>query len=254
MKLLRPPPQSSAPFVPCLSLFMANFVAVEPLLYGQTKRNMRNMKKTFWGMAAALMLAACDTHGAKEMMAAAATDSASVVTNLMMSRRSIRAYKDSTISRETLGDILRCGINAPNGMNRQSYEIRVIDSPALIDSITAAVVRDNPQVAEREGFKNIFVNAPCVVCIASDTAYDLAQVDCGLLGENILLAAWVRGIGSCCLGSSARWLKDSPSARPYLDRMAFSPGYELLYCIALGYPAETPEAKPRRDDMIRFVE
>ena len=172
----------------------------------------------------------------------------------MMSRRSIRAYKDSVISRETLDEIMRCGINAPNGKNLQSYEIRVIDSPALIDSITAAVVKDQPEVGAREGFKNIFVNAPCVLCIAYDKSYDMAQVDCGLLGENIILAAWAKGIGSCCLGSSARWLKDSPSAKPYLDRLGFSEGYELLYCIALGYPDETPDAKPRKDDMIKYVE
>ena len=210
------------------------------------------MKKLLLGMAAALLLTACNEN--REQREAATTDTARVVTDLMMSRRSIRAYKDSTISRETLKAILKCGINAPNGMNRQSYEIRVIDSPTLIDSITKAVVKDNPKIAERAGFKNIFVNAPCVVCIAYDTQYDMAQLDCGLLGENILLAAWAKGIGSCCLGSSARWILDSPSAKPYLDRMAFSKGYELLYCIALGYPDETPDARPRRDDMIKFVD
>ena len=81
-----------------------------------------------------------------------------------------------------------------------------------------------------------------------------SQIDCGLLGENIILAAWSRGIGSCCLGSSARWILDSPSAKPYLDRMAFSKNYKLLYCIALGYPDESPEAKPRRQDMIKFMD
>lgn len=210
------------------------------------------MRKLLLGMAAALLLTACNEN--REQREAATTDTARVVTDLMMSRRSIRAYKDSTISRETLKAILKCGINAPNGMNRQSYEIRVIDSPTLIDSITKAVVKDNPKIAERAGFKNIFVNAPCVVCIAYDTQYDMAQIDCGLLGENILLAAWAKGIGSCCLGSSARWILDSPSAKPYLDRMAFSKGYELLYCIALGYPDETPDTRPRRDDMIKFVD
>lgn len=210
------------------------------------------MKKTLWGLAAALMLSACNDN--KMQQTGTDIDSAKVMTELMMSRRSIRAYKDSVISRETLNDILKCGINAPNGKNLQSYEIRVIDSPALIDSMTQAVVKDKPEIAQREGFKNIFVNAPCVVCIAYDTQYDMAQIDCGLLGENIILAAWAKGIGSCCLGSSARWLLDSPSAKPYLDRLAFSKGYQLLYCIALGYPDETPEAKPRRDDMIRFVE
>ena len=210
------------------------------------------MKKTLWGLAAALMLTACNDN--KMQQTGTDIDSAKVMTELMMSRRSIRAYKDSVISRETLNDILKCGINAPNGKNLQSYEIRVIDSPALIDSMTQAVVKDKPEIAQREGFKNIFVNAPCVVCIAYDTQYDMAQIDCGLLGENIILAAWAKGIGSCCLGSSARWLIDSPSAKPYLDRLAFSKGYQLLYCIALGHPDETPEAKPRRDDMIRFVE
>ena len=210
------------------------------------------MKKTLWGLAAALLLTACNEN--RQQQTGTDIDSAQVMTELMTSRRSIRAYKDSVVSRETLNDILKCGINAPNGKNLQSYEIRVIDSPALIDSITQAVVKDNPEIAKREGFKNIFVNAPCVVCIAYDTQYDMAQIDCGPLGENIILAAWAKGIGSCCLGSSARWMLDSPSAKPYLDRMAFSKGYQLLYCIALGYPDETPETKPRRNDMIKFIE
>lgn len=210
------------------------------------------MKKLLLGIAAALSMTACNEN--KQQQQTADIDTASVVNDLMMSRRSIRAYKDSVISRVTLNDILKYGINAPNGQNLQSYEIRVIDSPALIDSITQAVVKDNPKIAERDGFKNIFVNAPCVVCIACDTQYDMAQIDCGLLGENIILAAWAKGIGSCCLGSSARWILDSPSAKPYLDRMAFSKGYKLLYCISLGYPAETPKAKPRRDDMIKFMD
>lgn len=210
------------------------------------------MKKLLLGIAAALSMTACNEN--KQQQQTADIDTASVVNDLMMSRRSIRAYKDSVISRETLNEILKYGINAPNGQNLQSYEIRVIDSPALIDSITQAVVKDNPKIAERDGFKNIFVNAPCVVCIACDTQYDMAQIDCGLLGENIILAAWAKGIGSCCLGSSARWILDSPSAKPYLDRMDFSKGYKLLYCIALGYPAEAPKAKPRRDDMIKFMD
>lgn len=98
------------------------------------------------GIAATLfLLPACNEN--KQQEATANVDTATVVTDLMMSRRSIRAYKDSVISRETLNDILKCGVNAPNGQNLQSYEIRVIDSPALIDSITRAVVKDNPKIA-----------------------------------------------------------------------------------------------------------
>lgn len=208
------------------------------------------MKKLLTFAFAALVFASCNQPKEQD---AATESSADAVTELMMSRRSIRHYKDSVISRETLDEILKCGVNAPNGKNLQAYEIRVL-SPALIDSISAAVVKDNPQIGERDGFKNIFVDAPCVLCIAHDTTYDMSQVDCGLLGENIILSAWSKGIGSCCLGSSARWIKDSPSAKPYLDKMAFSEGYELLYCIALGYPDETPDAKPRTMDKIMYME
>lgn len=176
-----------------------------------------------------------------------------VAKELIMSRRSIRNYKDSAISREVLDEILTCGVNAPNAMNRQMYEIRVL-SPALIDSLSSAVIKDNPKMAERPGFKNIFVNAPCVICVAYDSSSSISQIDCGLLGENIMLAAWAKGIGSCCLGSSPRMIKDSPSAKPYLEKLGFSEGYEFIYCIALGYPNETPDAKPRKMDMIKFVE
>lgn len=208
------------------------------------------MKTLLTFALAILMFASCNQPKEQNAETESSNDT---VTELMMSRRSIRNYKDSLINRETLDEILKCGVNAPNGKNLQAYEIRVL-SPALIDSITSAVVKDNTQIGEREGFKNIFVDAPCVLCIAYDTTYDMSQVDCGLLGENIILSAWSKGIGSCCLGSSARWIKDSPSAKPYLDKMGFSEGYELLYCIALGYPDETPEAKPRTMDKIKYME
>ena len=208
------------------------------------------MKTLLTFALATLMFASCNQPKEQNAETESSNDA---VTELMMSSRNIRNYKDSLINKETLDEILKCGVNAPNGKNLQAYEIRVL-SPALIDSITSAVVKDNPQIGEREGFKNIFVDAPCVLCIAYDTTYDMSQVDCGLLGENIILSAWSKGIGSCCLGSSARWIKDSPSAKPYLDKIGFSEGYELLYCIALGYPDETPEAKPRTMDKIKYME
>lgn len=208
------------------------------------------MKTLLTFALATLMFASCNQPKEQNAETVSSNDA---VTELMMSSRSIRNYKDSLINKETLDEILKCGVNAPNDKNLQAYEIRVL-SPALIDSIKSSVVKDNPQIGEREGFKNIFVDAPCVLSIAYDTTYDMSQVDCGLLGENIILSAWSKGIGSCCLGSYARWIKDSPSAKPYLDKIGFSEGYELLYCIALGYPDETPEAKPRTMDKIKYME
>ena len=210
------------------------------------------MNKLFAFAVSCLMLASCAQS--TEVATPSGNLEDIMTEKVIMSRRSIRQYQDVAISRDTLEQILKSGINAPSGRNMQAYEVRVIDSPALIDSITAAVLADNPQMGDRPGFKNIFVNAPCVLFIACDSNYDLSQVDCGLFAQNIMLSACAKGIGSCCLGAPVRMMKDSPSAKPYLDRLGFSAGYEFLLCVALGYPAEAPDAKPRKSDMIKFVE
>ena len=84
-----------------------------------THTSKKTMRKILLGMAAALLMAACSENKPQqeEQEACAAADTASVANSLIMSRRSIRAYKNTPIGRETLDEILQCGINAPNGQN-----------------------------------------------------------------------------------------------------------------------------------------
>ena len=170
----------------------------------------------------------------------------------IMARRSIRSYKSNPVSRDTLDVILNCGINSANAMNRQSWEIRVVDNASLIDSVTRAFLRVNPKMANTPGFVNMFRNAPTVIFIANETASGMSQIDCGLLGGNIMIAATSLGLGTCCLGGPIAFLK-SDEGKFFLDKLAFSEDYELLYAIAIGYPAESPEAKPRKSSKISYV-
>ena len=66
----------------------------------------------------------------------------------------------------------QCGINAPNGMNKQSWEVRIVDNPEFIDGITEVYKKANPKAAEDPSFKNMFRNAPTVAFIAHDPGYD----------------------------------------------------------------------------------
>lgn len=95
--------------------------------------------------------------------------------------------------------------------------------------------------------------APVVAFIAYDTTYDLSQVDCGLLGGNMMLAANSMGIGSCCLGGLARFMM-SPEAATLLTRLDFPDTHRLLYAIAFGYPNETPAPNGRRTDNVRIID
>ena len=175
------------------------------------------------------------------------------VVKTIMERRSIRKYKPQPVEREKMQTIVECGVNAPNAMNRQPWEIRVVDNPDFINGVTELYKKEQPKAAEDPNFKNMFRNAPTVVFVGRDVQSGSAEFDCGLLSENMMLAAQSMGIGSCCLGSPAAFMR-SPAAAEYLKQLGFSEGYELLYCIAFGYPDEAPAAKPRDLTKIKFVE
>ena len=175
------------------------------------------------------------------------------VIETIMARRSVRKYKDQPVEREKLQQIVTCGINAPSGMNLQPWEVRVVDNADYINGITELFKAANPKQAEDPNFKNMFRNAPAVIFIASP-ADGSGQLDCGLLGENIILAAQSLGLGTCCLGGPVGFMKNNADAAPYVERLKLPEDYQLLYAIAVGYPDKTPDAKPRKAEKVLFVE
>ena len=207
--------------------------------------------KTFNILSAAILLlvaSACCQNPAQS----SGNNSDAVIENIM-ARRSIRQYKQTPVGRDTMNVILECGINAPNGQNRQSWEVRVVDSPALMDEIKEAMAQGHPDM-EPKAVKGCFRNAPVMVFIARDPSYDFSAYDCGLLAENMMLSAWSLGVGSICLGSPVRFLTDDDACRPVLEKLGFSAGYELCLCVGFGYADEAPAAKPRNPEKVKFVE
>jgi nitroreductase len=68
-----------------------------------------------------------------------------------------------------------------------------------------------------------------------------------------MLAATELGLGTCFLGS-VQMIFAEPAMQEHLQSLGFSEGYKLHYALAVGYPDEQPEAKPRDMSKIRFVE
>lgn len=175
------------------------------------------------------------------------------VVETIMSRRSIRKYKAEPVSRELMTEILDCGINAPNGQNKQSWEVRIVDNLGLLQEMSRTMAEAHPQ-ADTAFVAGCFRGAPVMVFIARDLSYDFSAYDCGLLAENMMLSAWSKGVGSVCLGSPVRFLTDNELCAPLLERLGFSEGYELSLCVGFGYADEAPEAKPRDKSKYRFVD
>lgn len=218
---------------------------------------MKNMKIiTSWLPLVLLVLLVCDRifgWTAIEKAQEEPQEECNQVVETIMARRSIRKYKDEAVPRDLMTEILDCGINAPNGQNKQSWEIRVVDNPQLLAKMSQAMAQAHPQM-DSALVSGCFRGAPVMVFIARDLSYDFSAYDCGLLAENMMLAAWSKGVGSVCLGSPVRFLTDNELCAPLLKQLGFGEGYELSLCVGFGYADESPEAKPRDKGKYGFVD
>lgn len=175
------------------------------------------------------------------------------VVSAIMARRSVRQYLDKPVEHEKLEMVVRCGINAPSGMNQQPWVVRVVEDAALINQVTEVYKKENPEQVRRDpGFKNMFRNAPNLICVCTPTG-GRGALDAGMLGENMMLAAQSMGLGTCCLGGPVRFLNSNAGAKFFLDRLYIPEGYQLNYILAIGYPDEQPDAKPRDASKVKYI-
>ena len=175
------------------------------------------------------------------------------VLSSIMARRSIRKYLDKPVEHEKLDVIVRAGINAPSGVNRQPWIVRVVEDQELIADVTEIYKQANAEQVKRDkDFKNMFRNAPNLICVCTP-ANGGGELDAGLLGENIMLAAQSMGLGTCCLGGPVRFLLSNEKCKFFIDRLDIPADYKLNYIIAIGYPDEQPEAKPRDASKVKFI-
>ena len=153
----------------------------------------------------------------------------------IMSRRSVRKYLDKPVEHKKLETVALAGINAPSAMNRQNWAIRIIEDQKLMADV-----------------KDMCRNAPNLICVCAPTdgRFDL---DAGLLGENMMLAAQSLGLGTCIQTGPIRFLTTDEKAKAFRDSLDIPEGYKLLYVISIGYPDEQPEAKPRDASKIIFI-
>ena len=175
-----------------------------------------------------------------------------VLSNIM-ARRSIRKYLDKPVEHAKLEIVVRAGINAPSAVNRQPWIVRVVEDQKLIADVTEVYKEANAEMVKRDkDFKNMFRNAPNLICVCTP-ANGGGELDAGLLGENMMLAAQSIGLGTCCLGGPVRFLLSNDKCKFFLDRLDIPEGYKLNYILAIGYPDEQPDAKPRDASKVKYI-
>ena len=215
------------------------------------------MKRFFFFIISAMMVATSCTSTTSKTENAPAEEASNPVIETILSRRSIRAYKDEPVARELLQQIAECGINAPNGMNAQQWEVRIVDNPEWLKNITEAqrkAAEGTPMAKQFEdpALKNVFRNDPAVIFIAHKPG-PCTQVDCGLMAGNMVLSAKSLGLGSIVMMGPLGFFS-RPEGEPFLKSLGLSEGYQLLLCVGVGYADEEPAARPRNKEVIKYVE
>jgi nitroreductase len=160
---------------------------------------------------------------------------------LIKSRRTIRKYRQQKIDMDILIDLVDCGRLAPSAANRQPLEYFIVQKDELLEPVFSTLSWAGyiaPEGTPREGEKPA---AYIVVLLKQENDRPSAKHDAGAAIENISLAAWSYGIGSCWIGSVKR--------KELAQILNIPEDYVIDSVVALGYPAETSVAEEAVDSI-----
>lgn len=176
-----------------------------------------------------------------------------VIQNIL-SRRSIRSYTDQPVSRELLDQIIQCGQFAATAIGRQPWHFTVVTDRAALDEIVA----ENRRLMTAAGrevepdFDN-FRGAPCAILVSGDASNIFSDIDCANAVENMALAAWSLGLGSCYI-ASFRPAFEQDTERALYRRFGIPDGYRATLALSLGYIHEAPgERAERRPGTVNYI-
>jgi len=158
-------------------------------------------------------------------------------------RFSCRSYTDEMPDDASLNAIAQAAIQAPSGMNRQLWQIIVVKNKELIASLEAEGIKVLASMEDQSMYERImarggklFYNAPCLILIAIKEAYPKGAelIDCGIVAQNVVLAATSLGIDNVHCGF-LNMAFAGEKADEFKTRLQFPEGYQCGMGILLGY-------------------
>jgi len=177
------------------------------------------------------------------------------------SRRATRAFTADPIDNKTLRALIDAAIQAPSAVNAQPWAFCVVRDKALLANISqlskAHMVRNTPvglvshhfdQILQDPGF-DIFYRAPALIVICTTSAIPWAVEDCALAAQNLMLAAYAAGLGTCWIGFAQGWLA-TPEGKAALG---LPPSCMPIAPIIVGRPQSPPPPVPRKEPEIRWI-
>lgn len=156
----------------------------------------------------------------------------------ILSRRSIRKFKNQSISEEVLNNILEAGRRAPSATNNQPWHF--------------VIARDQKakEVFSFGGFNKFTSDAAFIVLglyKQSEVIIEkLSLMDVTIALQNMVIAAWVQGVGSCWMGAF-----DETKLKNTLNLPADS---RIVGAVAFGISDENPRQPTKKpiNEIVHF--
>ena len=165
----------------------------------------------------------------------------------LLSRRSTKAYLDRQVTDALLEQVLQAGLYAPTGRNNQNVFCVAVRDRAVRDQLS----RMNAQVMGIDA--DPFYGAPCIIVVLADPQGTTWVEDGSLVLGNMLNAAQALELGACWV-HRAREMFDSPEGKALLKRWGLPESLRGIGNCILGYPAQMPADKPRKEGRIIRVD
>jgi nitroreductase len=170
----------------------------------------------------------------------------------MRERRAVRAYTTQRLKEDVVHGLLIAATQAPSAMNAQPWTFSIIQDVAQLKRYSdqaklmlLAQHASDPKVAasnellKSESF-NIFYDASTLIVIGVEKRGMYSDADCWVAAENLMLAAYAGGLGSCCIGFAIQML-NTPEV---LTELRIARGAAIAP-IVVGHPLGTTDAVAR---------
>jgi nitroreductase len=153
----------------------------------------------------------------------------------IVSRRSIRKYKQKAVPRKLIDELLNAAMHAPSACNEQPWHFVIINDHAVLN-----------EVPEYHSHSYMIREAPAAIVVCADL--NLAEEDeawwvqdCSAATENILIAAQAKGLGAVWLGVYPK----NDRVKGIQGLLALPQNVIPLCVIAIGYPDEKKHHESR---------
>jgi len=165
------------------------------------------------------------------------------VENLMMTRRSIRAYSKKAVDREIIEKILKIAVHAPTTSNVQNVKFIVVEKDkseqleALAHNYFIGLKKDRNGILTREAGFKVLLGAPITIALYADNSEDgdmsMPLWNCLIEAQNLLLAAHGMGLGGCYNGILLFAYREDPGLQEFFS---VPENMKIYMFVGLGYP------------------